>query len=303
MTHDIAVTSDAPQERPIASARDYWKLLKPGVMMLVVFTGAVGLFAAPVRADLFVSIITILCIALGSGAGAALNMWYDADIDRIMKRTQKRPIPMGLIAEDDVLALGLILALLSVAILGLTTNWAAGGLLAFAIWFYACFYTMILKRRTAQNIVIGGAAGAFPPMIGWLAVHPVLTIEPVIYFLIIFFWTPPHFWALALYRNSDYAQANIPMLPVTAGERSTLTHIVAYSFILIGITLLPFFFGFLNIFYSLSAAALGIVFLYKAIGLWRNPKDKAAISLFKYSIIYLFLLFFAVIIDKVIVNI
>jgi protoheme IX farnesyltransferase len=283
-----------------ASVRDYWTLLKPGVMALVVFTGAVGVFAAPVSVDVFTACVIILCIALGSGAGAALNMWYDADIDAIMTRTQKRPIPAGKIAASDVLAIGLMLAALSVALLGLATNWAAAGLLAFAIWFYACFYTMVLKRTTAQNIVIGGAAGAFPPVIGWLAVTPTLTWEPVLYFLIVFFWTPPHFWALALYRSGDYAQAHVPMLPVTAGIPTTLNHILAYSVILAATCALPYALGFSGHLYAVGAAALNGIFLHKAFGLWRSPSHTRAMRLFGYSIFYLFLLFSCILLDKLI---
>ena len=269
-------------------------------MSLVVFTGAVGLFAAPVSLNLFTSLLVIASIALGSGAGAAINMWYDADIDALMKRTQQRAAPTGKISRDDILIIGLGLSILSVALLGLSTSWAAGGLLAFAIWFYACFYTMILKRRTAQNIVIGGAAGAFPPMIGWLAANPVLTIEPIIYFLVIFFWTPPHFWALALYRNDDYKTANIPMLPVTAGESVTLNNILGYSIILAVITLLPIFLGFLGWTYTIAALILNAVFLVKAYRLWRDADDKKSMNLFGYSILYLFALFTCVIIDKIV---
>jgi heme o synthase len=298
---DTADTIPVDTSLMVAGIRDYWKLLKPGVMALVVFTGAVGVLAAPGDKTLFSIAITILCIALGSGAGAALNMWYDADIDAIMTRTRKRPIPAGLIAADDVLVMGLALSALSVTLLGLCTNWAAGGLLAFAIWFYACFYTMILKRRTNQNIVIGGAAGAFPPMIGWLAISPMMTLEPIVYFLIIFFWTPPHFWALALYRNDDYTRANIPMLPVNAGIPSTLRHIVIYSLILAAISLLPLFLGMLFLPYAVSALMLNGLFLHKAIRLWRTPNNKHAMGLFGYSILYLFLLFSAVIVDKILI--
>jgi heme o synthase len=297
------VETDVLQDSvPLAGIRDYWRLLKPGVMALVVFTGAVGVFTVPVNIDFLSACITILCIALGSGAGAALNMWYDADIDAIMTRTRKRPVPAGIIEVSDVLALGLILSALSVVLLGLTTNWAAGGLLAFAIWFYACFYTMILKRRTAQNIVIGGAAGAFPPVIGWLAMTPTLTLEPLVYFLIIFFWTPPHFWALALYRNEDYARANIPMLPVTHGIPSTLKHIMIYSIILAMIAMVPSVLGTASLVYLMLAIPLNALFLYKAWTVYRRPTNVTSMNLFKYSILYLFLLFSAILLDKIVYN-
>jgi heme o synthase len=282
---------------PAAAIRDYWRLLKPGVMGLVVFTGLIGIVTAHAAFNPFMTCIIVLCIALGSGAGAVINMWYDADIDAIMKRTRARPIPAGLIPEQDVLAIGLLLASLSVTLLGLTTNWAAAGLLAFAIWFYACFYTMILKRRTAQNIVIGGAAGAFPPVIGWLAMTPDLTFQPILYFLIIFFWTPPHFWALALYRNDDYKAANIPMLPVTKGVPSTLNHIIIYSLILTVTTLLPQPLGYAGVVYTAAAFPLNGIFLYKAVMLKNTPDAKRAMGLFGYSILYLFLLFSVILLD------
>lgn len=280
-----------------ASIKDYWKLLKPGVMSLVVFTGLVGIVTAPVPINIVNVCVILCCIALGSGGGAALNMWYDADIDAIMKRTQKRPIPAGLISEHDVLAIGLFLSVMSVMILGLATNWAAAGLLAFAIWFYACFYTMLLKRATSQNIVIGGAAGAFPPIIGWLAVTPHMTFQPLIYFLIVFFWTPPHFWALALYRNEDYKTANIPMLPVTKGIPFTLDHIIAYTIILILVTFMLQPLGYTGFIYTSAASILNVIFLYKALILRKNPNAKRAMGLFGYSILYLFLLFSVILID------
>ena len=280
-----------------ALVKDYWRLLKPGVMSLVVFTGAIGVVAAPVPFHLTTACLILFCIALGSGGGAALNMWYDADIDAIMKRTRLRPIPAGVIAEHDVLATGLILSAFSVMVLGLVTNWAAAGLLAFAIWFYACFYTMILKRRTAQNIVIGGAAGAFPPVIGWLAVTPHMTFQPFLYFLIVFFWTPPHFWALALYRNEDYKMANIPMLPVTAGIPTTLNHIVIYTIILTITSSMLQYLGYAGIIYTAAACLLNGIFLYKALMLKKRPDAKRAMALFGYSILYLFLLFSAILVD------
>jgi heme o synthase len=280
-----------------ASIRDYWTLLKPGVMSLVVFTAWVGLYAAPAEVSFAHALLIVLAIALGSGGGAAINMWYDADIDRIMSRTQKRPIPAGTIAEQDVLALGLLLSALSVMLLGLSANWAAAGLLAFAIWFYAVFYTMLLKRSTPQNIVIGGVAGAFPPLIGWLSIHPVLQLEPILYVLIIFFWTPPHFWALALYRHDDYKEASIPMLPAVKGERSTLNHILAYTVLLVMITLLPYLLDYRSVFYGVGASVLGGMFMIKAARLWRTPDKRASMRLFGFSILYLFALFGIIVCD------
>lgn len=291
----ISPTSDKPVAGTI---KQYWQLLKPGVMMLVVFTGAIGIVAAPVATTLPTAMLIIFAIAMGSGGGAAINMWYDADIDRMMSRTRKRGIPSGQIAADDVLAIGLALSITGVATLGLLTNWAAAGVLAFAIWFYACFYTMMLKRHTAQNIVIGGAAGAFPPVIGWLSVHPVLTLEPILYFLIVFFWTPPHFWALALYRHEDYANAKIPMLPVVAGERSTLNHIMGYTLALAVIAMLPVILGMATLVYALPALLLNALFICKSWQLCRRPDPKRSMQLFGYSILYLFMLFSALGLDQ-----
>ncbi len=283
-----------------AAVSDYMTLLKPGVMSLVVFTGAIGMWMAPGDVHPLIQFITILCIALGSGAGGAINMWYDRDIDSIMKRTQKRPIPRGLIAGGDALGLGIILSIASVSLLGLATNWAAAGLLAFAIVFYGVFYTMWLKRRTPQNIVIGGAAGAFPPVIGWLAVGAELTWDPILYFLIVFIWTPPHFWALALYRNSDYAEAGVPMLPVTAGEASTKRHIVVYSALLWITSALPSLIGMSGMIYLVAATLLGGYFFYLSIRVAMSEETRIAMKLFGYSIIYLFILFGFLILDRVI---
>ena len=226
-----------------ASIKDYFSLLKPGVMSLVVFTGAVGMWMAPGHLPPLLAAVTILCIALGSGAGAAINMWYDRDIDAAMKRTKKRPIPAGRIAPDDALFLGIALGIAAVLLLAISGGVAAAGVLAFAIWFYAVAYTMWLKRRTPQNIVIGGAAGAFPAVIGWLAVTPYLSFEPLWYFLIVFLWTPPHFWALALYRSDDYKRVGIPMMPVVAGVSATKRQIVLYTVLLVASTLMPTLMG------------------------------------------------------------
>jgi protoheme IX farnesyltransferase len=277
---------------------DYWQLLKPGVMLLVVFTGAVGLAVAPTHLQPLQSLVVILAIAMGSGAGAAFNMWYDADIDAIMQRTKKRPIPSGRIEANDALMLAIVLGVVSVALLGLASNWAASGLLAFAIWFYACFYTMMLKRHTAQNIVIGGAAGAFPPIIGWLAASPQLAFEPICYFAIVFLWTPPHFWALALYRHEDYRAVNVPMLPVVAGEKSTLRHITAYSVLLSVAVMLPYFMNYRGAIYGVACGILSTYFLYKAIRLQQKPTPQKAIKLFLFSILYLFAVFGAILIDE-----
>ncbi len=290
----------AGYENP-ASIRDYVTLLKPGVMSLVVFTGAVGLFMAPGSIHPFLGFIAILSIALGSGAGAVINMWYDRDIDAVMKRTQSRPLPAGRIAPSDALVMGIMLALLSVTLLGMATNWFAAGLLAFAIFFYAVIYTMLLKRTTAQNIVIGGAAGAFPPVIGWACVTGDATLLPWLLFAIIFLWTPPHFWALALYRHDDYARANVPMLPVTAGLAVTKRQIVAYTVLLLISSLLPLMAG-VGMVYGVIAALLGARFLMLSVVVARSEVPKDAMRLFGYSIFYLFALFSAFILDKVAVG-
>lgn len=273
-----------------SSVRDYFTLLKPGVMTLVVFTGAAGMWLAPGHLHPFLQLLTIFAIALGSGGGAAINMWYDRDIDAQMKRTAKRPIPAGRIAADDALAMGVMLSIASVALLALTTNLVAASWLAFAIFFYGVIYTMMLKRSTPQNIVIGGAAGAFPAVIGWAAVSPEPAVMPWLMFAIVFLWTPPHFWALALYRHDDYRTANVPMLPVVAGARSTKRHIVAYTVLMVAASLSPLLAG-AHFVYGIGAALLGAKFLYGAIVVLRSDEPKRAMALFGYSILYLFILF------------
>lgn len=275
---------------PESSLRDYATLLKPGVMLLVVFTGAVGLWMAPVQLHPFYQLITVLCIALGSGAGAALNMWYDRDIDAIMNRTQRRPIPAGRIAADDALALGLMLSVASVGLLGLAVSVTAAAWLAFAIFFYAVVYTMLLKRRTAHNIVIGGLAGALPALIGWVAASPEPALMPWLMVAIVFFWTPPHFWALALYRHSDYALARIPMLPVTAGVAATKRQMLVYTLLLVALSLAPVLAG-ASMVYGAGAALLGGNFLRHAVRVWRSAEPRDAMRMFGFSILYLFALF------------
>lgn len=286
MNSILLTESSAPE----SSLRDYLTLLKPGVMSLVVFTGAAGVWMAPGHLHPFYQLITILCIALGSGAGAALNMWYDRDIDAVMKRTQNRPIPGGRVAADDALALGLMLSVASVGMLGLAVSYAAAAWLAFAIFFYGVIYTMLLKRSTPQNIVIGGLAGALPALIGWVAVSPEPALMPWLMVAIVFFWTPPHFWALALYRHSDYATANIPMLPVTAGIPATKRQILIYTLILIVVSLSPLVAG-AGLTYGLCAALLGANFLRHALRVRRSDEPRDAMKMFGFSIIYLFALF------------
>ena len=279
-----------------AEWRDFYELLKPRVMQLVVFTALVGLLIAPGAIDPVLGAISILCIAVGAGAAGALNMWYDADIDAVMTRTAKRPVPAGKITAQDALIYGVILSILSVATLGLVANWVAAAWLAFTISFYV-FYTIWLKRSTPQNIVIGGAAGAFPPIIGWAVVTGSVSIEPLILFLVIFLWTPPHFWALALVKHGDYGRAGIPMMPNVAGARSTCNQILVYSVLLAAIGVAPWFAGFAGLTYLAGASLLGLAFVFYAFRLWRTPEqdaerfNKAAIGLFLYSIWHLFALF------------
>ncbi|ARO28990.1 protoheme IX farnesyltransferase [Rhizobium sp. NXC14] len=285
-----------------ASARDYFELLKPRVMSLVVFTAFAGLVLAPGHINPVLGLIAILCIAVGAGASGALNMWYDADIDAVMSRTAKRPIPAGRIAPSEALAFGLVLSGFSVVILGLAVNWLSAGILAFTIFFYAVIYTMWLKRSTPQNIVIGGAAGAFPPMIGWACVTNSVTIESTVLFLIIFLWTPAHFWALALFKMRDYEAVGVPMLPNVAGERMTKHQIVAYAVLTAICAVLPSVLGFASFGYGLVAAALGAILITCSIAVWRMPdgdlKMIPAKKLFAFSIFYLFAIFSALMIDR-----
>ncbi|TCD13468.1 heme o synthase [Oricola cellulosilytica] len=274
---------------------DYFALLKPRVMSLVVFTAFVGMILAPGGINPLIAAIAILAIAVGAGASGALNMWYDADIDAVMTRTAKRPIPSGRVTRGEALAFGLTLSVLSVLTLGTLTNWIAGGLLAFTIFFYAVIYTMWLKRSTPQNIVIGGAAGAFPPMIGWAAASGTISLESVVLFLIIFLWTPPHFWALALFKLRDYDMANVPMLPNVAGERHTKLQILAYSLVLAVVAAAPWPMGLAGPVYGLIAIGLGANFVRHAISVWRMEDGDATMvpakKLFRFSLYYLATLF------------
>lgn len=303
-------------DRPLAASdndarvADYFALLKPRVMSLVVFTGLAGLALAPGEINPFIGFVALLCIAVGAGASGALNMWYDADIDAKMERTKARPIPQGRVAPAEALNLGVTLSLGSVAVMALAVNYTAALLLAVTIGFYLFIYTMWLKRRSPQNIVIGGAAGAFPPMIGWAAVTGSVSLESIILFLIIFMWTPPHFWALALYRSSDYEKVGVPMLPVVAGRAETGKQIFIYSVILAPITLLPTLMGFASALYGGIAGLLATLFLIFAWQVWRSVAtventgaqlsalaEKHARKLFFYSILYLMLLFTALLLE------
>ncbi len=274
---------------------DYIALLKPRVMSLVVFTAAVGLVMAPGNQHPVLSFISIFCIAVGGGASGALNMWWDADIDAVMSRTKMRPIPAGKITRQEAFSFGIVLSFGSVLTLGLVANWVAAGLLAFTIFFYVVIYTMWLKRCTPQNIVIGGAAGALPPMVGWAAVTGDVTLVSIALFMITFTWTPPHFWALALVKSDDYQKAGVPMLPVVAGETATRYQIVLYSLLLLPVGMSPYFLGFASVFYGVGSAILGLVFLSYGIRVWRvregDAAKKTAMSLFRFSLFYLMLIF------------
>src|SRR5215467_7722157 len=297
-THGIMTISHAGQParvRDESRLRDYIDLLKPRVMSLVVFTGLVGVLIAPGHIHPFEAALALLAIALGSGAAGAINMWYERDLDALMARTRNRPLPAGRVAPDDALALGVLLSIFSVLLMAVSTNFVAALLLAAAILFYVFVYTIWLKRRTPQNIVIGGAAGAFPPMIGWAAATGSVSLESITLFLIIFMWTPPHFWALALYRTRDYERAGVPMLPVVAGQDETRKQIVIYAALLLPVGLAPTIVGLAGGLYATIALGLGAIFLALALATYRTREgraaDHAARRLFAFSILYLFALF------------
>ncbi|RWP44557.1 MAG: protoheme IX farnesyltransferase [Mesorhizobium sp.] len=291
-----------------ATVSDFFALLKPRVMALAVFTAFVGLMVAPGVMNPVIAVIAIGAIAVGAGAAGALNMWYDADIDALMSRTSKRPIPSGRVTPGEALGFGLVLSVLSVITLGVLVGWLAAALLAFTIFFYVVVYTMWLKRSTPQNIVIGGAAGALPPVIGWAAATGAVGVESFILFLIIFLWTPPHFWALALFKIGDYAAAGIPMMPNVAGQASTRKQVFVYSLILAPIGVLPWAFGFASGFYGIVSAALGAGFIWHA---WKLLVDKRRVegwemkrakALFAYSIFYLFAIFAVLLADTIVLR-
>jgi len=277
---------------------DYMALLKPRVMSLVVFTGFAGMVVAPGEVGPLRAAAAVLCIAIGAGAAAAINMWYDRDIDALMQRTCRRPIPAGRIAPMKALAFGIALSLLAVIAMGAAANLVAAVLLALAIGFYVFVYTIWLKRRTPQNIVIGGAAGAFPPVIGWAAVTGQVGLDSIALFLIIFFWTPPHFWALALCRSGDYAAAGVPMLPVVAGKDETRRQILHYTLLLIPLSFMPVVLGTAGITYAVAAATMGAWFLLLAFRIRYEESNWAARNLFRFSILYLFVLFSVLVVEK-----
>src|SRR5712671_3171531 len=284
-----------------ASVGDYLALMKPRVMSLVVFTALVGLMVAPGHLHPVLGFAALLCIAIGAGAAGALNMWFDADVDAVMSRTAQRPIPAGRVLPQEALAFGMTLAFGSVVVLGLVANWLAAALLAFTIFFYVAIYTMRLKRATPQNIVIGGAAGAFPPMIGWAAATGTVGLESVLLFLIIFFWTPPHFWALSLWRAEDYARAGIPMLPVVAGTEETRRQILLYSIILAPVGASPWLLGYSGLLYGVTAIVAGAAMIGLSLHIMALGDEdeglRAAKRLFGVSILCLFVLFAVLLID------
>jgi protoheme IX farnesyltransferase len=290
--------------RSHASFGDLVALMKPRVMSLVVFTALVGLLVAPGHLEPLIGFVALLCITAGAGAAGALNMWYDADIDAVMTRTAMRPIPRGRVSRAEALVFGLMLSAGSIAVLGFAVNIAAAALLAFTIFFYVVVYTMWLKRQTPQNIVIGGAAGAFPPVIGWVAVTGRIGVEPLILFLIIFLWTPPHFWALSLNRAGEYARAGIPMLPVVAGTAETKRQILIYTVLLVPISILPWALGFAGALYGATAGMFGVTMILLALQLRRSSdvEKRPARLLFAFSILYLFVLFAALLADAAVID-
>ena len=286
-----------------ADWRDLLALTKPGVMRLVVFTGLCGLLAAPVMPPLAIGFTAILCIALGAGAAGALNQWYETDLDSLMRRTANRPLPAGRMDRQSALHFGVGLAAFSVILMELATNWLAASLLAGSILFYVLVYTVWLKRRTAQNIVIGGAAGAFPPLIGWVAATGEISLLPLLLFAIIFLWTPPHFWTLSLFVRSDYAAAKVPMLPVVAGAAATRRQILAYSVVMAATAIAPWSLGLTGWIYGIAAALLGTAFVILAGAVARNTASEPSgmgpeRRLFAFSIVYLFALFAALVADR-----
>jgi len=305
MTIAPAQTSFTPLD---ADWRDFFALTKPRVMTLVIFTGLCGLLAAPGHLDPVLAFTAILCIAVGAGGAAALNQWWEADIDAGMKRTRHRPLPAGKMERTSARDFGFALSGGAVMVMGLAIGWLAAAILALSIFYYAWIYTVWLKPRTPQNIVIGGGAGAFPPMIGWIAVTGHITLMPVLLFLIIFMWTPPHFWALALFVQTDYAKVGIPMMPVVAGERATRHQILGYAALLLPLTLVPWWLGFAGEVYGLSALALGLMFL--ALSAWVGLRRSSGAGdtmkpekrLFAYSILYLFVLFAMLVVDRVVAS-
>ena len=287
----------ADEALPSGDVGDYVALMKPRVMSLVVFTGLAGLLLAPGELHWLLAAVAVLCIAVAAGASGAINMWYDRDIDAVMERTRQRPLPQGRMPAEEALTFGVVMAVASVFTMGIAVNWVAAALLAVTILFYVFVYTAWLKRRTPQNIVIGGAAGAFPPMIGWAAVTGGVSLESVVLFALIFMWTPPHFWALSLYRCGDYAAAGVPMLPVVAGKAETKRQMLIYTVLLVPIALAPTLLGFAGWIYGGAALVLGLLFVAAAVAVLRDETDRSAKRMFGFSVFYLFALFALLIAD------
>ena len=308
MSNALTITAPVPAGAVSYGAewKDWFALLKPRVVSLVVLTGLIGLLIAPGHLNPVLGVAAVLSIAVAAGAAGAINMWYDRDIDAVMRRTAKRPIPAGLIAPGEALGFGIALACASVIVMALATNIVAAAILALSIGFYVFIYTMWLKRRTPQNIVIGGAAGAFPAVIGWAAVTGDVTVMPILLFAIAFLWTPPHFWALALYACKDYERAGVPMLPVTHGARFTRWNILVYTLILGPVALLPWVLGYAGMVYGITAIVLNAGFILSAVRVLLDKQDAAGVSLtndaparaaFRFSLAYLAILFLAVAVD------
>lgn len=288
-----------------SSVGDYISLLKPRVMILAIFSSVCGLILAPGTIHPFLFFVSIICISIGAGASGAINMWYDKDIDSLMNRTKNRPVARGAIFSMNALGFGVVLAIISVLLLGLATNYFAAFLLGFSIFFYIFIYTIWLKRRTHHNIVIGGAAGAFPPIIGWVCVTGDLSLFPILMFLTIFFWTPPHFWALSLYKDVEYQKANIPMLPVIKGHKETKLQILLYSMVLFIVSLLPCYYGFAGKQFLVLGTILNLIFVFFSFKCFVSDKkktEKNASDLFKFSILYLYLYFLILVLEKLVVN-
>ena len=306
LAHTLLATSRA--EKALGgSVGDYFALMKPRVMSLVVFTAFVGMVVTPVSINPVLGFVGLLCIAIGAGASGALNMWYDADIDALMARTAARPIPRGRVTASEALTFGTVLSVFSILTLGLLLNWMAGAILAFTIFFYLVIYTMWLKRRTPHNIVIGGAAGAFPPMLGWAVMTGTVSVDSFVLFLLIFLWTPPHFWALALYRMRDYERASVPMLPNVAGADETRRQILLYSVALIAAAAAPYAIGLGGLTYLIISTVLSAAFMVLAIAVYRvregRDADAVARRLFLYSIFYLFALFAVLLVEHTVARV
>ena len=277
---------------------DYFELMKPRVMSLVIFTTIVGMYLAPIHIHPVLGLFSIIAIALGAGSAGAINQWIDKDIDKIMFRTKNRPIPSGRVDPAEALTFSLVVSLISIILLGLASNWFAASLLFFTIIFYAVFYSILLKRKTPQNIVIGGAAGSFPPVIGWVAMTGDITLFPFIMFMVIFLWTPPHFWALALVKSEDYSKAKIPMMPNVVGETSTKNQMFIYSVLLFFSSVTPYVLGYSGLLYFVCALSLSFIFITLSLALILIPKKKLEMPLFGYSIFYLFGIFISLVFDK-----